>query len=164
PPPTGGRAIQTESAHHSQSDRSQRRHPRRQRYRHQPAGPRHLLLHVAPRRRAGLQRVDARGTRRCTGAISRLLLPGHLPQRLPSYDLWEERWGVHAFTVAAVIAGLRAAGHLAKEFGESERAGRYWAAAERMLEGARAVLWNEQQQRFARMATPSASGYTLDMT
>jgi glucoamylase len=83
---------------------------------------------------------------------------------LPSYDLWEERWGVHAFTVAAVIAGLRAAGHLANEFGESERAGRYRSAAERMLEGARAVLWNEQQQRFARMATPSASGYTLDMT
>jgi glucoamylase len=83
---------------------------------------------------------------------------------LPSYDLWEERWGVHAFTVAAVIAGLRAAGHVAKEFGESERGARYQAAAERMLEGARAVLWNEPQQRFARMATPSASGYTLDMT
>jgi glucoamylase len=33
-----------------------------------------------------------------------------------------------------------------------------------MLEGARAVLWNEEQQRFARMATPGPSGYTLDMT
>jgi len=83
---------------------------------------------------------------------------------LPSYDLWEERWGVHAFTVAAVIAGLRAAGRLSTEFGESERAARYLAAAERMLGGARAVLWNEQEQRFARMATPGASGYTLDMT
>jgi GH15 family glucan-1,4-alpha-glucosidase len=83
---------------------------------------------------------------------------------LPSYDLWEERWGVHTFTVAAVIAGLRAAARLSSEFGESERAGRYDAAAERMCEGARVVLWNEQEQRFARMATPSASGYTLDMT
>ncbi|TMC60076.1 MAG: glycoside hydrolase family 15 protein [Chloroflexi bacterium] len=44
---------------------------------------------------------------------------------LPSYDLWEERWGVHAFTVAAVIAGLRAAGRLSTEFGETERAARY---------------------------------------
>src|SRR3712207_9032671 len=26
---------------------------------------------------------------------------------LPSYDLWEERWGVHAFTVATVYGGLR---------------------------------------------------------
>ena len=58
---------------------------------------------------------------------------------LPSFDLWEERWGVHAFTVAAVIAGLRAAGRLAAEFGETERSARYLAGAERMLEGARAV-------------------------
>ncbi len=28
---------------------------------------------------------------------------------LPSYDLWEERWGVHAFTVATVYGGLKAA-------------------------------------------------------
>jgi GH15 family glucan-1,4-alpha-glucosidase len=83
---------------------------------------------------------------------------------LPSYDLWEERWGVHTFTVAAVIAGLRAAARLSKAFGEADRAAGYLAAAERMLEGARAVLWNEREGRFARMATPEASGYTLDMT
>jgi GH15 family glucan-1,4-alpha-glucosidase len=83
---------------------------------------------------------------------------------LPSYDLWEERWGVHTFTVAAVIAGLRAAARLSNEFGEAERAMRYLAGAERMLEGARAVLWSEQEQRFARSATPGAGGYTLDMT
>jgi GH15 family glucan-1,4-alpha-glucosidase len=83
---------------------------------------------------------------------------------LPSYDLWEERWGVHTFTVAAVIAGLRAAGRLSTAFGETERAVLYLAAADRMLGGARAVLWNEREQRFARMATPGPSGYTLDMT
>jgi glucoamylase len=83
---------------------------------------------------------------------------------LPSYDLWEERWGVHTFTVAAVIAGLRAAGRLATEFGETERAARYLAGADRMLDGARTVLWNEREQRFARMATRGASGYDLDMT
>ena len=83
---------------------------------------------------------------------------------LPSYDLWEERWGVHTFTVAAVIAGLRAAARLSTEFGEAERSARYSAAAERMLEGARAVLWNDKEQRFARAATPDSSGYTLDMT
>ncbi len=95
-------------------------------------------------------------------------LVNHVDQQtglpLPSYDLWEERWGVHSFTVAAVIAGLRAAGRLATKFGETERAERYLDAAERMLGGARAVLWNEPEQRFARMATPGPSGYTLDMT
>ena len=83
---------------------------------------------------------------------------------MPSFDLWEERWGVHTFTVAAVIAGLRAAGRLAGEFGETERAARYVSGADRMVEGARAVLWNDQAQRFARMATPGPGGYTLDMT
>src|SRR5205807_4375020 len=41
---------------------------------------------------------------------------------LPSHDLWEERWGVHAFTVAAGIAGLRADARLTEAFGEPERA------------------------------------------
>lgn len=83
---------------------------------------------------------------------------------LPSHDLWEERWGVHTFTVAAVIAGLRAASAVADVFGEGERAQRYRAGAERMLEAMRTILWNERERRFARMATPTAQGYDLDMT
>ncbi|HVH68994.1 MAG TPA: glycoside hydrolase family 15 protein [Gemmatimonadales bacterium] len=83
---------------------------------------------------------------------------------LPSHDLWEERWGVHTFTVAAVIAGLRAAARVCDAFGESERATRYVGGAERMRDGLRAVLWNEREQRFARMAAPGPNGYTLDMT
>jgi GH15 family glucan-1,4-alpha-glucosidase len=83
---------------------------------------------------------------------------------LPSHDLWEERWGVHTFTVAAVIAGLRAAARLADAFGEQERAARYDAGAQRMHDGLGAVLWNEGEQRFARMAVPGPNGYTLDMT
>ena len=83
---------------------------------------------------------------------------------LPSYDLWEERWGVHLFTVAAVIAGLRAAARLARAFGEEDRAGRYVAGADRMLQGMRSVMWSEGDGRFARMVTPGPSGYTLDRT
>ncbi|MBI4421007.1 MAG: glycoside hydrolase family 15 protein, partial [Gemmatimonadetes bacterium] len=78
--------------------------------------------------------------------------------------LWEERWGVHAFTVAAVIAGLRAAARIASAFGEADRATRYQAGADRMLEALRAIMWNEREQRFARMASPQGQGYTLDMT
>jgi len=83
---------------------------------------------------------------------------------LPSHDLWEERWGVHTFTVAAVIAGLRAAARVAGAFGETENAERYRAGATRMLEALRAVLWHPGEGRFARMATPGPNGYTLDMT
>ena len=83
---------------------------------------------------------------------------------LPSYDLWEERWGVHAFTVASTIAGLRAAAQLSSAFGEDQRATRYEEGAERMMQAMLSILWSEKDQRFARMATPGASGYTLDMT
>lgn len=83
---------------------------------------------------------------------------------LPSHDPWEERWGVHAFTVGAVIAGLRAAAGMCDAFGEADRAERYRAGATRMVEGLRAVLWNPAEGRFARMASPGPTGYTLDMT
>ncbi len=83
---------------------------------------------------------------------------------LPSYDLWEERWGVHLFTVASVVAGLRAAAGLAQAFGEAERAQRYRAGAERMLAAMHAVLWSEREGRFMRMATAGPGGWQLDPT
>jgi glucoamylase len=44
---------------------------------------------------------------------------------LPSYDLWEERHGVHAWTVAATWAGLDAASRFAEAFGD-EKSGRHY--------------------------------------
>jgi GH15 family glucan-1,4-alpha-glucosidase len=88
--------------------------------------------------------------------------PSGLP--LPSYDLWEERWGVHLFTVAAVIAGLRAAARLAQAFGEDGRAGRYRAGADRMLAAMRQVMWSAQDGRLVRMVTPGPHGYQSDRT
>jgi len=46
-----------------------------------------------------------------------------LPQ--PSWDLWEERRGVHAFTVGAVWAGLQAAACFCESFGEKGLADKY---------------------------------------
>ncbi len=83
---------------------------------------------------------------------------------LPSHDLWEERWGVHFYTVAAVIAGLRAAARLAQAFGEMERAERYGAGAERMLGAMRAALWSEREGRFVRMTTSGPLGWEHDTT
>ena len=88
---------------------------------------------------------------------------GGLP--LPSWDLWEERRGIHTFTVASVIGGLRAAANFARDFGEFDRAARYAEEAERMKTALRKHLWNKERQRFARMATPLDDGtYRLDMT
>lgn len=86
-----------------------------------------------------------------------------LPQ--PSWDLWEERRGVHTFTVATTIGALRAASAFADDFGESDRAQRYREAADKMVQALRRHLWNAEARRFARTATPLSNGrYRLDMT
>ncbi len=73
---------------------------------------------------------------------------------MPSYDLWEERWGVHAFTVAAVYGGLVAARNFAVSFGDEERAERYGRAAAEIRAGAAEYLWSDSLGRFARRLVP----------
>jgi oligosaccharide amylase len=73
---------------------------------------------------------------------------------LASYDLWEERWGVHAFTVATVYGGLKAARNFAVCFGDRERAERYNKAADEIRAGAAKYLWSDKLQRFVRRLVP----------
>ena len=83
----------------------------------------------------------------------------------PSWDLWEERRGVHTFTVASVIAALQAASAFATDFGEPDRAVAYKEGADRLRGAMKRHLWNPEHRRFARMATPLPDGtYRLDMT
>jgi oligosaccharide amylase len=72
----------------------------------------------------------------------------------PSYDLWEERWGVHAFTVATVYGGLKAARNFAVCFGDREKAERYNKAAEEIRAGAAKYLWSDKLKRFVRRLVP----------
>ncbi|MBX3357785.1 MAG: glycoside hydrolase family 15 protein [Phycisphaeraceae bacterium] len=83
----------------------------------------------------------------------------------PSWDLWEERRGVHTFTVAATIGALTAASRFAAEFGEDDRAHSWLDAANRMRAALLKHLWNPESKQFARMAVPLEDGtYQLDMT
>lgn len=72
----------------------------------------------------------------------------------PSYDLWEERWGVHAFTVATVYGGLKAARNFAVCFGDRERAERYNQAADEIRAAAAKYLYSEKLGRFVRRLVP----------
>ena len=77
---------------------------------------------------------------------------------LSSWDLWEERHGIHAWTVGAVWAGLMAAARFAKAFGEVGPAKVYEDAALALKAGADRFLWREELGRFARMIKPAADG------
>ena len=84
---------------------------------------------------------------------------------LPSWDLWEERRGIHTFTVAATIGALAAAAEFADEFGELDRSAAFKEGAERMKGALRRHLWHDERGHFARMAVPLEDGtYRLDLT
>lgn len=80
-----------------------------------------------------------------------------------SYDLWEERYGVHLFTVASVIGGLKAAANFAHALGELDNYKKYSEAAEEVEQAMFNFMWNEKEKRFCRMATRTPDGYQLDM-
>ncbi len=84
---------------------------------------------------------------------------------LPSYDLWEERHGVHAFTCGTVYGGLVGAAALARAFGETEHKARYEAAADEIRAGVLRELWSTDAGRFGRMLDfgPDGSPH-LDLT
>jgi glucoamylase len=87
--------------------------------------------------------------------------------RLPaaSWDLWEERHGIHSGTVAVVYAGLGAAANFAEAFGEEEIAASYREAASEIQASAEEYLWSDADGRYARMIRVDKEGVlTRDMT
>lgn len=68
----------------------------------------------------------------------------------PSWNLWEDRRGVHTFTCAAVVAGLRAAAEIATGLGRADDAGEFSAAADEVIRGMREHLFSADHGRFLR--------------
>lgn len=85
---------------------------------------------------------------------------------LASWNLWEDRRGVHTFTVAACIGALDAAAKFAKLFGDAEHARRYAQAANEMRAAMREHLYSREQKRFARSLMTHDNGCQsyLDLT
>ena len=83
----------------------------------------------------------------------------------PSWNLWEDRRGIHTFTCAAVVGGLRAAARFAKLFGDDDRAVQYETAASEVREGMRVYLYREDLGRFARAISMRSDGeFDVDTT
>lgn len=76
----------------------------------------------------------------------------------PSYDLWEERRGISAFTVGAVFGGLTAASLFCRVFGEDDRAEQYRRAAAEIRDAASLHLWRPEANRFCRLLSRNRQG------
>lgn len=83
---------------------------------------------------------------------------------LPSWNLWEDRRGVHTFTCATVYGALRAAANFAALFGEPKLAAKYEQAACEVRDGMRAHLYRPELGRFARSIRPIEGGVEVDET
>ncbi len=72
---------------------------------------------------------------------------------LPSWDLWEERYGVHLWTAVTVISALNRGGE-----SDLPRAKEYDAAAKRMVDAVKAKFWSHKYDCLARGLVPDENG------
>ena len=68
----------------------------------------------------------------------------------PSWNLWEDRRGMHTFTCATVVAGLRAAANFAQLFAQNERAADYRSTADSITAAMTEHLYSNELGRFLR--------------
>src|SRR3972149_2257520 len=84
---------------------------------------------------------------------------------LPCYDLWEEKWGIHTFTVASVYAGLKAAENFSQFFGDTRRSKIYRKASEEVRAALDKYLYNKEHKRFLKTILPRDEGsFEIDLT
>lgn len=82
----------------------------------------------------------------------------------PSYDLWEERYGIWTYTAASVYGGLMAASFFTDLFGDYERSDHYKRTAQAVKQGILTHLWDESSGRFARGLVQRDNRWVKDMT
>lgn len=70
----------------------------------------------------------------------------------PSYDLWEERSAVNAYSTAAVVHGLERAERISEQLGKSR--GRWRKASQRMKAAMLEHLWNDKKGCFLKSIDP----------
>ncbi|EFM09920.1 glycoside hydrolase 15-related protein [Paenibacillus curdlanolyticus YK9] len=82
----------------------------------------------------------------------------------PSYDLWEERYGIWTYTASSVYGGLMAAAYFTELFGDYERSDHYRDTAQSIKRGILTHLWDEESGRFARGLVQKDNRWVKDMT
>lgn len=80
----------------------------------------------------------------------------------PSYDLWEERYGIHAFTIATTYAALTAAAKFSDILGEDSLNRKYADAALKMKEAFIRKFYSQENGRFARSLINGKLDFTVD--
>jgi glucoamylase len=81
----------------------------------------------------------------------------------PSFDIWEEKFGVFSATVSTVISALQSAAGFAKVFYDSERQEKLTEASSNMKKAMLTNLYDPKAQRFKKAIYPTGvSDLTVD--
>lgn len=83
---------------------------------------------------------------------------------LPSYDIWEEKYGVSTFTSSAVYAALNAASKFAELLGKIDTANKYRAGAKEIKEGILTHLYDQKDGYFYKNISYDTEPKTVDHT
>lgn len=79
----------------------------------------------------------------------------------PSYNLWEEKFGVHTYTAASTYAGLKAAARFAEMLGKERSEHNFDSIAEEMREAIIKHLYNIEDGSFYRSLVIDPRGMTI---
>lgn len=82
----------------------------------------------------------------------------------PSYDLWEEKYGVSTFTAAAVVEALAAAARFADLLGKSVEGKRYRDAAEHVRGAILEHLYCKEKGLFCKLFNATSEGVRIEDT
>jgi GH15 family glucan-1,4-alpha-glucosidase len=83
----------------------------------------------------------------------------------PSYNLWEEKFGVHTYTASSVVAGLYAAARFAKILGDDESEVTFRTVADEMKKAIVTHLYDAENGYFLRSVLINEKGeMTFDRT
>jgi len=79
----------------------------------------------------------------------------------PSYDLWEEKFGVHTYTAATVYGGLKAAAQFSDILGKDKSENNFDRIAEEMKGAIVKHLYNPENGSFYRSLSAEPKGLTV---
>lgn len=82
----------------------------------------------------------------------------------PTYDLWEERLGIHTFTASSVYGGLRAAAKFAKLLGKTRSEGNFLHGAEEIRRSIIKYLYDDSRGVFHRRVSVEGGEIIPDAT
>lgn len=83
---------------------------------------------------------------------------------LPSYDVWEEKYGMSTFTAASVYAGLNAASRFAGLLGKSQSELKYKTFAEKIKKSIMENLYDKDEGYFYKSLSKEDTKYIPDKT